>query len=69
MHKDEIIAEVWRNRDAYAEKHNYDLHEMVADLQMRPKKRECNLVDRRDRTNKDRVAQNDELQGIMRRTE
>ena len=69
MHKDEIIAEVWRNRDAYAEKHNYDLDEMVADLQMRQKKRECNLVDRRVRTSKDEVARNDELQGIMRRTE
>jgi len=32
MHKDEIIAKVWRNRDACAVKHNYDLDEMVADL-------------------------------------
>jgi hypothetical protein len=50
MHKDEIIAEVWRNRDAYAEKHHHNLAEIVADLQTRQKKRESKLVDRRDRT-------------------
>lgn len=50
MHKDEIIAEVWRNRDAYAEKHQHNLAAIVADLQMRQKKRKCKLVDRRDRT-------------------
>ena len=50
MYKDEIIAEVWRNRDAYAEKHHYSLAEMVADLQARQKRSECKLVDRRDRT-------------------
>ena len=50
MHKDEIIAEVWRNRDAYAEKHNHNLAEIVADLRKRQKKRDSKLVDRRDRT-------------------
>ena len=50
MHKDEIITEVWRNRDNYAEKHHHNIAEIVADLQMRQKKRECDLVDRRDRT-------------------
>ena len=50
MYKDEIIAEVWRNRDAYAEKHHHSLTEMVADLQARQKRSECKLVDRRDRT-------------------
>ncbi|MDY7030431.1 MAG: hypothetical protein SVY10_00810 [Thermodesulfobacteriota bacterium] len=50
MHKDEIIAEVWRNRDAYSEKHHHNLSEIVADLQMRQRRRGCNLVDRRDRT-------------------
>jgi len=50
MHKDEIIVEVWRNRDAYAAKHNYNLAEIVADLKMRQKKRACKLVDRRGRT-------------------
>ena len=50
MHKDEIIAEVWRNRDAYAEKHHHNLSAIVADLQMRQEKRKYQLVDRRDRT-------------------
>ena len=50
MYTDEIIAEVWRNRDSYAEKHHHSLAEMVADLQARQKKHERKLVDRRDRT-------------------
>jgi len=50
MHKDEIIAEVWRNRDAYTEKHRHNLADIVADLQMRQKGKEHRLVDRRDRT-------------------
>ena len=50
MYKDEIIAEVWRNRDAYAEKRHHSLSDMVADLQARQKRPECKLVDRRDRT-------------------
>ncbi len=49
MYEDEIIAEVWRNRDAYAEKHHHSLAEIVADLQARQKKTERKLVDRRDR--------------------
>ena len=50
MYKDEIIAEVWRNRDSYVEKHHHCLAEMVADLRARQKRPECQLVDRRDRT-------------------
>ena len=37
MYRDEIIAEVWRNRDAYAEQHDHDLDKIVADLQRRQK--------------------------------
>jgi hypothetical protein len=50
MYKDEIISEVWRNRDTYAEKHHHSLAEMVADLQARQQRPKCKLVDRRDRT-------------------
>ena len=50
MYSDEIIAEVWRNRDSYAEEHHHSLAEMVADLQARQKRPGCILVDRRDRT-------------------
>jgi hypothetical protein len=47
MYKDEIIAEIWRNRDAYTEKHHHDLAAMVADLQQRQQRRQCKLVDLR----------------------
>lgn len=47
-YEDEIIAEVWRNREAHAEEHHHSLDEMVADLQARQKRPECTLVDKRD---------------------
>jgi len=46
-YSDEIIAEVWRNRDAYAARYHYSLDEMVADLRERQKRPGCKLVDRR----------------------
>lgn len=52
MYKDEIISEVWRNRDNYAEKHHHSLAEMVEDLKTRQQNPNCKLVDRRDRTSK-----------------
>ena len=36
--KDEILTEVWKNRDEFAKRHNYDLDAMVKDLQ----EMECN---------------------------
>lgn len=33
--KDEIMAEVWRNRDALAEKYGHDLDKIVAAMQER----------------------------------
>ena len=47
MNKDEIIEEVWRNRDAYVEKHHHNLDEILQDLQKRQKKNKIKLVDRR----------------------
>lgn len=32
---DEILEEVWRNRDNFAKRHNYDLDAMVAELKER----------------------------------
>jgi len=49
MYKDEIIAEVWRDRDAYVQKHHHDLDEIVRDLQKREKSSPLNFVDRRKR--------------------
>ena len=49
MYKDEIIAEVWRNRDTFARAHRYDLNEIVADLRKREKQHPQQVVDRRAR--------------------
>jgi len=48
-YEDEIIAEVWKNRDAYAARHHHNLREIVADLQKRQQKPFSKLVDRRRR--------------------
>ncbi len=50
MYKDDIIAEVWRNRDAYAQKHNHNLDEIVADLRRREQSHPDRVVDLRHRT-------------------
>jgi len=47
MYKDEIIAEVWRNRDAYARAHHHSLDEIVADLRKRENEHPQRIVDRR----------------------
>jgi len=49
MNKDEIIAEVWRNRDGYARKHHNNLDEIVADLRKREKSHPERIVDRQIR--------------------
>jgi hypothetical protein len=49
MYKDDIIAEVWRNRDAYAEKHHHNLDGILQDLQESQKKSRLKFVDRRKR--------------------
>lgn len=47
MYKDEIITEVWRNRDAYVEEHHHSLEEIVTDLQRRQEEHRERLIDRR----------------------
>jgi hypothetical protein len=47
MYKDEIIAEVWRIRDAYVEEHHHDLKQIIADLILRQKATHFKIVDRR----------------------
>ncbi len=49
-YEDEIIAKVWKNREAYASRHHHNLHEIVADLQKRQQTPFSTLVDRRHRT-------------------
>ena len=50
MYKDEIIAEVWRNRDAYAAKHNNDIARIAADLRKLQQKSGWRIVDRSQST-------------------
>ena len=47
MYEDEIISDVWENREAYARKHKHNLHSMVCDLQERQKQPFSKVVDRR----------------------
>ncbi len=51
-YQDEIIVEVWKNRNSYATKHHHNLKEIVADLQKRQQTPFSQLVDRRNRTKK-----------------
>ena len=52
IHTDEIIAEVWRVRDAYAQKQHHDLDEILRDLQRCERKSPLKFVDRRKRRHK-----------------
>jgi len=52
--KNEILEEVWRNRDAFANKYNYDLDAMVAALQEMERDHPERVVDRRDPTTRQR---------------
>jgi hypothetical protein len=45
--KNEILEEVWRNRDAFARKWNYDIDAMVIALQEMEREPCGKLVDRR----------------------
>ncbi len=47
MRKNEILEEVWRNRDEFAREHNNDLDAMVAALQEMEKHSLSKVVDRR----------------------
>lgn len=47
MYQDEVIREVWKNKETYAGRHDHDLHRIVADLQQRQKQSDARLVDRR----------------------
>lgn len=59
MYRDEIIEEVWKNREAYAASHNHDLAKIVDDLMARQKKSARKIVDRRSMP--DKVADTDDI--------
>jgi hypothetical protein len=54
--KNEILQEVWRNRDEFAKEHNYDLDAMVAALQEMEKHPLTRTVDRREQTSSNTIA-------------
>lgn len=54
--KNEILEEVWRNRDAFARKYGYDLDAMVSALQEMERDHPDKVVDRRDRTARQRPS-------------
>ena len=43
----EIMQEIWHNRDEFAKEHNYNLDDMVAALQEMEKQPLTRMVDRR----------------------
>jgi hypothetical protein len=46
MMEDEILKEVWRNRDAFAKRHRYNLDAMVEELRQMERQSPHKLVDR-----------------------
>ena len=46
MTRDEILKEVWRNRDAFAKRHGYNLDAMVEELRQMERRSPNKLVDR-----------------------
>jgi hypothetical protein len=47
MYSNEIISEVWRNRDAYVEEQQYDRTRIITDLKRRQEKQRHCMIDRR----------------------
>ncbi len=45
--KNDILEEVWRNRDEFAKQYNYNLNDMVSELQKLEQNPFSRLVDRR----------------------
>ncbi len=50
MYRDEIIEEVWKNRDEYTETKHHNLNEILTDLQARQSLSTHRIVDRRHLT-------------------
>ena len=50
MYHDEIIEEVWKNRERLAKQCQHNLHQIVLDMQRRQRTPLTELVDRRRRT-------------------
>ncbi len=47
MYKDEIIDEVWKNREAYIKRYHHDINEIISDLKKRQEHSNRVVIDRR----------------------
>ncbi|QEP42465.1 hypothetical protein D5085_04520 [Ectothiorhodospiraceae bacterium BW-2] len=56
MREDEIMTEVWTNRDKLTAHYHHNLNELVAALQQSAEQRGAQLVDRRQPGKKQAVA-------------
>lgn len=54
MVENEILREVWRNRDAFAKRHRYNLDAMVEELRQMERQSPNKLVDRSAKSKKTR---------------
>ena len=52
MVENEILKEVWRNRDAFAKRHRYNLDAMVEELRQLERQSPNKLVDRSGKARK-----------------
>lgn len=50
MQPDEVMAEVWKNREAVAARHHHNLHKIVVAMQKRQQHPLTGIVDRRHQT-------------------
>jgi len=49
MEGNEILKELWRNRDAFAKRHRYDLNAMVEEIRRMQRQSPNKLVDRSEK--------------------
>ncbi len=54
MYTDNIIKEVWGNRESYVSEHHHDMSEIMNDLMMRQKNSNRTVVNRYSIPNRDR---------------
>ncbi len=47
MYKDEIITELWKNRESYVNHYHHDLNKIIDNLKARQKQSDRLIIDRR----------------------
>ena len=62
--KNEILQEVWRNRDEFAREHDYNIDAIIAALQKMEKQSVTQTIDRRDKTSTESSHPKQENTGV-----